>query len=230
MFFLISYGLINYATFFEARAKSPSFRPRFRWYHEKISLAGCIACGAIMLAVDPTAGTIAVALLFAVHQYLARTAGPGRWADSSRSALFQHIRRSLHRMDEDPAHERDWRPVILAFSDDPERRERIVRFASWIEGQSGLTTAVRFLRDSGPQARTERARLEEELIADIRTRELEAFGRVISATKPVPPSKCCSSPSEWDRLNRTSRSLTGSIAKRRLKVHRRCVPTEDSSE
>jgi amino acid transporter len=27
MFFLISYGLLNYATFYEARAASPSFRP-----------------------------------------------------------------------------------------------------------------------------------------------------------------------------------------------------------
>lgn len=32
MFFLISYGLLNYATFFEARAASPSFRPRFKWF------------------------------------------------------------------------------------------------------------------------------------------------------------------------------------------------------
>ncbi|MCP3953575.1 MAG: amino acid permease, partial [Desulfobacterales bacterium] len=31
MFFLISYGLLNYATWFEARAASPSFRPRFKW-------------------------------------------------------------------------------------------------------------------------------------------------------------------------------------------------------
>ena len=29
MFFLISYGLLNYATYYEARAASPSFRPRF---------------------------------------------------------------------------------------------------------------------------------------------------------------------------------------------------------
>ena len=29
MFFLISYGLLNYATYFESRSQSPSFRPRF---------------------------------------------------------------------------------------------------------------------------------------------------------------------------------------------------------
>jgi amino acid transporter len=50
MFFLISYGLLNYATFFEARSGSPSFRPRFRWYDLRLSLAGAIACMAVMLA------------------------------------------------------------------------------------------------------------------------------------------------------------------------------------
>jgi hypothetical protein len=30
MFFPLSYGLLNYATYVEARAASPSFRPRFR--------------------------------------------------------------------------------------------------------------------------------------------------------------------------------------------------------
>ena len=46
MFFLISYGLLNYATYYEARAASPSFRPRFRWFDKRLSLAGrCFAPG-----------------------------------------------------------------------------------------------------------------------------------------------------------------------------------------
>ena len=85
MFFLISYGLLNYATFFEARSASPSFRPRFRWFHHRLSLVGALACLGVMLAIDLKAGIIAVALLFAIFQYLKRTAGPARWADSSRS-------------------------------------------------------------------------------------------------------------------------------------------------
>ena len=32
MFFLISYGLLNFATYYESRAQSPSFRPTFRWH------------------------------------------------------------------------------------------------------------------------------------------------------------------------------------------------------
>ncbi|MCJ7726443.1 MAG: amino acid permease, partial [Acidimicrobiia bacterium] len=44
MFFLISYGLLNYATYYEARAMSPSFRPRFRFFSRRASLVGAAAC------------------------------------------------------------------------------------------------------------------------------------------------------------------------------------------
>lgn len=179
MFFLISYGLLNYATYYEATSESPSFRPRFRWYHPRLSLFGCIVCAGTMLAIDPTAGVIAIAVLFAIHQYLTRSAGPARWADASRSALFQRVRSSLFAMDETVAHDRDWRPVTLVFSDDPARRERIIRFATWIEGGSGITTAVRVVEGQGLAASVECAKAEEELVADVRARELEVFGRAV---------------------------------------------------
>ncbi len=182
MFFLISYGLLNYATYYEASAASPSFRPRFRWYRPRASLLGCLVCGGTMLAIDPMASAIAIAVLLVIHQYLARAGGPDRWADGSRSALFQRVRSSLHGMGGITEHDRDWRPVVLAFSDDPARRERIVRFASWIEGGSGLTTAVRFVQGEGVIVRTESLRSEELLAIEIRERELEAFVRVVTTS------------------------------------------------
>jgi len=50
MFFLISYGLLNYATYVEATAASPSFRPRFRFFHRRLSLAGTLLCAGVMFA------------------------------------------------------------------------------------------------------------------------------------------------------------------------------------
>ncbi len=44
MFFLISYGLLNYATFYEAQAASPAFRPRFRWFDKRLSFLGFLTC------------------------------------------------------------------------------------------------------------------------------------------------------------------------------------------
>ena len=60
MFFLISYGLLNYATYVEATGASPSFRPRFRLYDARASLIGTFLCGAVMLAIDPMATAISL--------------------------------------------------------------------------------------------------------------------------------------------------------------------------
>jgi len=185
MFFLISYGHLNYATYHEARAKSPSFRPRFRWFDARLSLLGALGCGGAMLAIDPLSGAIAFASLMAIHFYLNRTVTIPRWSDSTRSALFQRVRDDLHRMGEDIEHPRSWRPSILAFSDDPERRERLTRFASWIEGGSGLTTAVRILSGGSAASRRRRDEAEQELRADFRERGVRAFPLVVLAPDPV---------------------------------------------
>lgn len=181
MFFLITYALLNYATYYEARAASPSFRPRFRFFHARLSLLGAIGSFGAMIAIDPPTGGLALALLFAIHQYLKRTAGPVRWADSARSHHFQRVRESLLAMSEDPEHPRDWRPCILAFCDDPERRARLLKFASWIEGGSGLTTAVNIIEGEDERALQLRNKADQEIRQHIAEHELEVFPRAIVA-------------------------------------------------
>ena len=181
MFFLISYGLLNYATYIEARANSPSFRPRFRFFHGRLSLIGALGCLGVMLAIHPTAALVAVVVIFAVHQYVAASVGVVRWADSGRSQRFQRVREDLHAIAGEPEHPRYWRPVLLAFSDDPARRERILRFASWLDAGSGLTTAVRFVEGKGPGTRKIRREVEKELRDEIEERNFPAFPRAVVA-------------------------------------------------
>lgn len=179
MFFLISYGLLNYATYFEARSASPSFRPRFKYFNKWLSLTGALACLAIMLAVDFRSGILALAVLFAIFQYLKRTAGPSRWADSRRSYHLQMIREHLLESIGQPEHPRYWRPQILAFSDDPERRSQLLRFSFWIEGTSGLTTVVRILEGEGVRMLRLKEEAEVELQRDITACGVNAFPLVM---------------------------------------------------
>ena len=81
MFFLISYGLLNYATYYEARALSPSFRPRFRFFNRRPSLVGGLACLGSMLAINPMAGGAAVLVLYLIYRYLGTRDRTERWAD-----------------------------------------------------------------------------------------------------------------------------------------------------
>ncbi len=184
MFFLISYGLLNYATYVEARSKSPSFRPRFKWFHARLSLAGAIGCLGAMLAIHPAAGAVAVALLFGLYQYVSRTSRVERWADSDRSRRVQRIREDLHAIARGPDHPRYWRPVVLAFSDDPERRQRLLRFASWLEGEAGFTTIVRLVDSEGPAIRRIQEDSEKELQSEIDKGRFPAFARAIVTADP----------------------------------------------
>jgi amino acid transporter len=181
MFFLISYGLLNCATYFEARAGSPSFRPRFRWFDQRLSLAGALACLAVMLAINISAGLIAMAILFGLYQYLKRTSGPARWADSRRSYYLQRIRANLLAAAEEPEHPRDWRPQLLVFSHDAHRRERLLHFAEWLESDTGFATVVRILEGEGPQMIKLREEAETELRKDVVNYASEAFPLVIVA-------------------------------------------------
>lgn len=84
MFFLISYGLLNYATYFEARSFSPSFRPRFRFFDYRFSLLGGLSCLGVMLAIDLRTGIVAVAIPGRGHQ-------SGYWPDEPEEGKLGEI-------------------------------------------------------------------------------------------------------------------------------------------
>ena len=63
--------------------------PRFKYFDKRLSLLGALCCLCSMLALDVWAGISAIAILLAIYNYLKRSAGPARWADSRRSFHLQ---------------------------------------------------------------------------------------------------------------------------------------------
>jgi amino acid transporter len=183
MFFLISYGLLNYATYVEATAASPSFRPRFRFFHRRVSLAGTFLCAGVMFAIDAFAAVAASAVLVAIHQFLTRTTVPMHWRDSRRAYRFRRVKDGLREIAGQPEGPRDWQPHILAFTESAERRGRTLEFASRIAGGSGIVTAVQIIEGEGAfeSARARRAEAEEALRRELEEGELDAFPLVVAA-------------------------------------------------
>jgi amino acid transporter len=181
MFFLISYGLLNYATYFEARAKSPSFRPRFRYFNKRLSLVGAITCLGVMIAINPVAGLAAAIIMYGIYRYLHTREHPDRWVDSAHAHHFQRARESIVAMTDEPDHARSWRPQILAFSADPRRRRRLLEFASWLEGESGLTATIHIVVGSGALKRREQQEAQAALAAQIEELGVPVHGRAILA-------------------------------------------------
>jgi amino acid transporter len=183
MFFLISYGLLNYATYVEATGASPSFRPRFRFFHARASLAGTALCGLVMLAIDPAASIVAVLVLVAVYQYLERTTVPVRWRDNRRAYRFRRVKDGLRDLAAEPEGLRDWQPHILVFTEGEQRRERVLPFASWISGGTGMITAVQLVEgeSDGESVRAARAEAESALREELGRDGLDAFPLVVAA-------------------------------------------------
>ena len=181
MFFLASYGMINYATYFEFRAKSTSFRPRFRWGDHRASLAGTLACAGAIVAINPLAGTLAALVLLALYTYLRQRDVPDRWIDSAGAHHYTQARQHLRALAAEPASSRDWRPCILAFVPrDPTNRRRMITVASWLEGDTGFLTAVRMLEGSGHRWRRQAREIEHDLDVELRDIARGAFARVLA--------------------------------------------------
>ena len=185
MFFLISYGLLNYATYYEAHASSPSFRPRFRFFHQRASLAGALLCLGVMIAINPTAGAGAVVVVYGIYQYLGRREQVERWSDVSRSHFFQRAKESIRAMTGEVEHPRNWRPQLLAFSADPDRRARLLTFATWLEGGSGLTAVAQIVPGEGVVARRDRDRAQAALEEQIDELDLDVHALTVLAPDPL---------------------------------------------
>ncbi len=168
MFFLASYGLINYATFFEIRAGGTSFRPTFKWFDYRLSLAGLLMCVVAILAINPVTGLLAGLVLVGLYNYLRNRDTPDLWADSSGSHHFTQARRHIQAIGDEPASNRDWRPSILCFVPrDPRRRRHMIEMASWLEGDSGFLTAVRMVEGAGPRLRSQVDEIELDLAHEV---------------------------------------------------------------
>jgi hypothetical protein len=183
MFFLISYGLLNYATCIEATGASPGFRPRFRFFHPRASGLGMLLCGGAMLAIDPAAGAIAIAILAAVYQYVRRTAVPARWRDSRRAYRLRRVREELRELAAREEQPGEWQPQILVFTESEERRPRVLQFAAWISGGAGMVTAVQVLEGEtvSERARAACAEAEQALRAEIDAHQLDAYALAVAA-------------------------------------------------
>lgn len=181
MFFLASYGMINYATYYEISAGSTSFRPRFRWYHRRASLLGALACGGAIVAINPIAGAVAGAVLLGLYTYLRRRNVSDRWSDSSGAFHYTQARKHLQLMDAEPLGSRDWRPCSLVFVPrDPVARTRMVTVASWIEGGLGYTTAIRMLEGSSARLRRQAAEIQDDLENELETTRPGVYARALA--------------------------------------------------
>jgi amino acid transporter len=147
MFFLTTYGTVNLVAGLEQLSGDPSYRPTLRipWW---ISLAAALGCFFVMFLISPLALIIAIVFEAGVYVVMRRRAMTAPWGDLRRGALMSLVRSTVIRLRSMPADPRNWRPNILLFAGDVERRPDLARFAGWLVQDRGILTVAKLLTGS----------------------------------------------------------------------------------
>jgi len=144
MFFLATYAMINLVAGIEAWSGNPSYRPIFR-VHWVISLIGALGCLWVMFLLNAIATIISVILIFGLYSLLASRRYETAWGDTWSGFWFNLTRVALIKFTASRQHIRNWRPVILVLSGNPNTRGELVRFAHLFESKKGFIFLAQIL-------------------------------------------------------------------------------------
>ena len=175
MFFMITYGAINLATFFEAFSGNPSYRPTFRWCHWSASLARTILCGGVMVLINPLWASAAVVIMLIIFYYLRRLELESSWGDVVSGAMFERLRRNLLALEVLEYHAKNWRPAVLVMGAGIPDRLYIAAQGRRLAGPHGLLMLGQVLVGSPDELLERHAKVQRALRTLISDTNLEAF-------------------------------------------------------
>lgn len=145
MFFLSVYGIINLVAAMEKLSGNPSWRPRVDvpWW---LSLFGALACFAVMMLIHLPASLIAISIELLLWLLLKRHLRFKARGDIRRDIYQALVRWSLLQLAEKPMTARNWRPHVLVFVGDIEKRLDLVRYAAWFSEERGVVTVSELIQ------------------------------------------------------------------------------------
>ena len=181
MFFMITYGTLNVASFYEAYTRNPSYRPRFKYSHWATALAGAAGCVAVMFLMQPVWAAVSIAAMAGLRWYISRKNIKARWGDVKSGIAFERARKGLLRLEDEKYHPKNWRPIILALSGSTWNRANLVMYGHWLTAGHGILSLANIIAGKGEQHFALRESQETMLRKAIRARDLDAFPVVIVA-------------------------------------------------
>ena len=179
MFFMVTYGYLNFATFRESYSRNPSYRPTFRYAHWSLALLGGVACAAVMLLIAPMWALVAAAMMFGLHQLISRRKIRTSWGNVRSGAAYERARKELRRLEDEHYHPKNWRPSILAFSGTVTGRPRTAVFANWLCAGRGILSIGQVIPGDVEDLVERRRGQEKALRKFIQKHQVDAFPAVV---------------------------------------------------
>ncbi|XP_006727943.1 solute carrier family 12 member 2, partial [Leptonychotes weddellii] len=87
-FFLASYALINFSVFHASLAKSPGWRPAFKYYNMWISLLGAILCCIVMFVINWWAALLTYVIVLGLYIYVTYKKPDVNWGSSTQALTY----------------------------------------------------------------------------------------------------------------------------------------------
>lgn len=115
-FFLASYALINFSCFHASFARSPGWRPAYKYYNMWLSLLGAVLCCVVMFVINWWAALLTLAIEFLLFIYVTVKKPNVNWGSSTQAVTFVSAVSNALSLAGVEDHVKNFRPQILALT------------------------------------------------------------------------------------------------------------------
>lgn len=179
--FLTLYVTINFSAALETLVAEPSYRPKIKvpWY---ISILGALGAMGVMFLVSPWACLIALLIVAGLYIWLRSRSIEQQWGDVSAGFWIKAARYALLQLKGRKIHGRNWRPLMLVFVRDIEKRVDLIKLMQLLGQHHGILTIANLRVSNEVMAPEEKDEPEAAMQRKLAHHGLRAFCEVHSVT------------------------------------------------
>ncbi|XP_065774249.1 solute carrier family 12 member 2 [Muntiacus reevesi] len=137
-FFLASYALINFSVFHASLAKSPGWRPAFKYYNMWISLLGAILCCIVMFVINWWAALLTYVIVLGLYIYVTYKKPDVNWGSSTQALTYLNALQHSIRLSGVEDHVKNFRPQCLVMTGAPNSRPALLHLVHDFTKNVGL--------------------------------------------------------------------------------------------
>uniref|UniRef100_A0A914Z869 Amino acid permease/ SLC12A domain-containing protein n=1 Tax=Panagrolaimus superbus TaxID=310955 RepID=A0A914Z869_9BILA len=186
-FFLMCYAFVNLICALHSLLGAPNWRPRFKYYHWSLSVAGAFLCFFIMFASEWHYALIACGLTMAIYKYVEWKGAKKEWGDGIRGLALTTAQYSLLKVEDKDPHPKNWRPQLLILVDGKYSKEMIdlrsvnlLNLAGQMKAGRGLAITVGFVKSDNLHGLKKRADdIKHRIQQDMLQARLRGFGKCL---------------------------------------------------
>ncbi|XP_060780297.1 solute carrier family 12 member 1 [Neoarius graeffei] len=137
-FFLASYALINFSCFHASYAKSPGWRPGYKYYNMWLSLFGAVLCCAVMFVINWWAALLTYAIEIFLYVFVTVKKPDVNWGSSTQAVTFVNAVNNALTLSGVNEHIKNFRPQCLVLTGPPKTRPALLDLAHSFTKNFGL--------------------------------------------------------------------------------------------